>query len=119
MESIGSVFAMYEQTNASSSTADSDFAKFQRESDPLAEQILACNGIEAYEAYLRESEAIRARHQEQEHKEALAKLALKAELRAAAHRFLNFEDRIEKGLKTIVGKVLMKAAGRHVHLLHA
>ena len=119
MESIGSVSAMYELTNSSSSTADSDFANFQRESDPLAEQILACNGIEAYEDYRRDSEAIRARQSEQEHKQALAKLALKADLRAAAHRVLDVEDRIEKKLMTIVAKVVTKAAGRHVHLLHA
>ena len=119
MESIGSVSAMYELSNSSTSTADSDYANFQRESDPLAEQILACNGIEAYEDYLRDSEAIRARQLEQEHKEALAKLALKADFRAATHRILNVEERIEKKLKTFVAKVVTKAAGRHVHLLHA
>ncbi len=119
MESIGSVSAMYELTNSSSSTADSDFANFQKESDPLAEQILACNGIEAWEEYLRDSEAIRARQFEQDQKEALAKLALKADLRAAAHRVLNVEDRIEKKLMTVVTKVVMKAAGRHVHLLRS
>ena len=119
MESVGSVSAMYEFTNSSSSTADSDFANFQRESDPLAEQILQCNGIEAFEDYLRDSEAIRARRLEEEQKEALAKLALKAELRAAAHRFLDVEARIEKRLMTIVAKVVTKTVGRQTNLLHA
>ena len=50
-----------------SSTVESDSASFRRESDPLAEQISACNGIEASEGYLRDSEAIRARQHEQEH----------------------------------------------------
>ena len=44
---------------------------------------------------------------------------LKAELRAAGHRFLIIEDRIEKRLKTTISNVLTKAAGGHVHLLFA
>ncbi|KAF6240317.1 hypothetical protein HO173_001928 [Letharia columbiana] len=106
LESIGSVRAMHERANAE--TADnSDFGKFQHESDPHANHIFAMFGQEAYDEYIRDVAAQRQR----EKSEATEKLARRT---ARMRRFLNIHTRIEHKLATLVTNVASKVVQRHI-----
>ena len=92
---------MHQRANSQSST-DSDFSTFQQESDRLAEQILQCNGQEAYEDYLQRSEELRAHQSKQKRQDALAKLARKARVTAIARRLLSVEAMIEREVGALI-----------------
>ncbi|KAL2048422.1 hypothetical protein N7G274_000333 [Stereocaulon virgatum] len=116
MDSIGSVAAMYERTSSATCPINHDFATFHVSRDYLGEQILACNGIQAYDDYCQASEAIRLAQRETNLKKFQAKLARKAAIRATAYRFLYIEAKIEMKLIGLLSNVIEKAAYRQLCL---
>ncbi|CAF9924733.1 MAG: hypothetical protein ALECFALPRED_002823 [Alectoria fallacina] len=109
LESIGSVRAMHERANAE--TADnSDFGKFQKESDPHADHIYQMFGQEACDEYIRDVAAQRQREKNQTAK----RLARRSARLAATSRFPDVHTKIGRKLSTLITNAASKVAQRHI-----